>query len=133
MELTRQQERGVNLGSIVAAVVLILVALFVLTGSDQAGARYGILLILVVLLVVQVWLVLQARKATQQAREEALPVEEAPVQEDLAGLEEPAQMVIKCKQCGTVFPVADNGVRPLVAACPNCGKSGTIKVKADVA
>jgi hypothetical protein len=129
MPLTAQQVRSVNLGSIVLAALLILLALFVLNGSDQAGTRIAVLVVLAVLLVVQVWLLAEARKASHGPAPAAAEAEPVPAQ----SLEEPAQMVIKCKQCGTVFPVVDTGARPLVAACPSCGKSGTIKVKADVA
>ncbi|MCA1812679.1 MAG: Zn-ribbon domain-containing protein [Halobacteriales archaeon] len=134
MELTAPQVRGVNIGSIVVAALAILLALFVMTGSDQAGTRLLLLVVLAVLLVAQVWLLLQARRATQQAQEgepAAASAEVGPAAEP--SLEEPAKIIIKCKQCATVFPVTDDGSRPLVAACPSCGKSGTIKVKADVA
>jgi hypothetical protein len=124
-----QRLRQLHWASIVVAVLLVLLALAAFGGSGQGGARFLVLLALLALLAVQVvvWARERRRAAPQGAAWE--PGQGA---EPQPGLEEPARMVIRCKQCGEVFPVTDTGVRPLVAACPHCGKSGTIKVRADV-
>lgn len=125
--MEHKQLRALHLGSIAAAVVLLLLGVLVLGGD--AGARLLVILLLLGLLGVQLWLGWQDRKAAPA------PAEGQPWEEPAAAPAEPqpARMVIKCKQCGEVFPVIDTGARPLVAACPHCGKSGTIKVKTDAA
>ena len=123
LALADGQARTVHLGSIAAAVVLLLVALLALGGPDQGGARLAVIVLLLALLGVQVWLVAQAGRSPSAAPAEAWSGPVEPAQEE-------PRMVIRCKQCGEVFPVVDTGARPLVAACPHCGKSGTIKVKA---
>ncbi|HEV8359651.1 MAG TPA: zinc ribbon domain-containing protein [Candidatus Thermoplasmatota archaeon] len=112
--------RSLHLASLAAAVVLAIVGLFLLTGASNAGARLVIILVLVVLIGLEVWLYREARRVPSYAvAEEPLT---APAMQ---------RMTIRCKQCGEVFPVEDTGARPLIAACPHCGKSGTIKVRTD--
>jgi hypothetical protein len=106
--------------------VLLLLGLLVFQGTANGGARLMVLLLLAVLLVVEVVLYAQASRS-------APPAAAQPGGEPLQAAPQEQRIVIRCKQCGEVFPVEDTGARPLVAACPHCGKSGTIKVKHDVA
>lgn len=131
-ELRDEQVRTLHVATMGLAILLVLVALLLLGGPSDGGARLLVILVLLALLGVQVWLFLQDRKALQAA--EAQGWQPAGQGADVAPTPPPppgeaAKMVIRCKQCGQVFPVHDTGARPLVAVCPHCGKSGTIKVK----
>lgn len=128
MALRDEQVRTLHFGSIGLAVVLVLIALLALQGAANATPRLAVIVLLVVLLAVQVWLFLEDRKAIGAAQQQGWqePAQDvAPTPPPAAG--EQAKMVIRCKQCGEVFPVEDTGIRPLVALCPHCGKGGTIK------
>lgn len=123
MELAPARVRTLHYGLLAGAVVLALLGLLVFTGAPDAAARLTVIVLLVVLLVVEVGLYVRARRApipVDEGWHEAVPEE---------GAAEEQRIVIRCKQCGEVFPVEDDGARPLVATCPHCGKSGTIKVK----
>jgi hypothetical protein len=130
MELQDSQARTLHWGTIGLAVVLFLVGALALAGPGDAAARLAILLLLAVLVAVQVWVFVQDRRtlAAREADAGWVPPEAA-VQATPMAAEGAARMVIRCKQCGQVFPVVDTGARPLVASCTHCGKSGTIKVK----
>lgn len=130
MELQDTQARTLHWATIGLALVLFLAGALALAGPGDAAARLAVLALLVVLVAVQVWVFVQDRKALAAREADAGWVPpEAAVQGTPPAAEGAARMVIRCKQCGQVFPVVDTGARPLVASCTHCGKSGTIKVK----
>lgn len=125
LPLEPERARQLHIGALGAAVVLALVALFALGGAGNAGARLLVILVLLALVGLEGWMWWSARKAEEHG---------ASLEQQLWNTPEatPAERItIRCKQCGEVFPVEDTGARPLVAACPHCGKSGTIKVRTD--
>lgn len=129
MALSDVQVRNVHYSTAALAVALLLLGLLALGGAANATARLAVIALLVLLLAVQVWLFLQDRSSMARVDEAWTPPEAAQDIATPAGdLEQ--KMVIRCKQCGNVFPVMDTGVRPLVAHCPHCGKEGTIRTKA---
>ncbi|HET6315336.1 MAG TPA: zinc ribbon domain-containing protein [Chloroflexota bacterium] len=122
MELAPARVRAVHIGSLASAIVLLLLGVLVLTGPSNGSARLLVILLLLVLLGVQLWLFIRERRAPLPA-DAGWQEEVAPVQ----GQEQ--RIVIRCKQCGEVFPVEDTGERPLATTCPHCGKTGSIKVR----
>jgi hypothetical protein len=123
--LAEARIRQLHIAALGVAVVLALVGLLALGGAGDTGARLLVMALLVALVALEGWLWWQGRKLSEhysaEGWQEPTEVAKAP------------RMTIRCKQCGEVFPVEDTGSRPLVAACPHCGKSGTIKVRQDAA
>lgn len=121
MELAPQRLRSIHMISIAGAVILAILGIFLL--GANSGARLAVLVLLVILLGVQVWLYLRERREPAAAAATTWTGEDAPAETA------PQRVVIRCKQCGEVFPVEDTGVRPLQTTCPHCGKTGSIKVR----
>lgn len=119
MAVAPERARRVHLAVLAAAVALLLAGLALVATPGQAAARLLVLLGFVALLGLEVWLRTAPRGAPRAAG--AAPAAEAWAP---AAAE---QVTIRCKQCGEVFAVDDTGARPLVAACPYCGKSGTVR------
>lgn len=115
--MAQGKARAIHAVSIGGAVVLVLLGLSLSAGARNDGTRILILIILAALIGLEAWVWQQDRKYIQAQTWEPQDSSFVP------------RITIRCKQCGEVFPVEDSGARPLVAACPHCGKSGTIRTR----
>lgn len=120
MELARNPQ-AVFRGILVGAVVVVLLALWgTLGGWDGLTAvLIAAILLLLAGLAAELYVLRRTRPAPAAA---AAARNAAPA--PATGMER--KLTIRCKACGQVFTIVDDGRRPLVHACPSCGKSGKL-------
>jgi predicted nucleic acid-binding Zn-ribbon protein len=120
------------MGSTVAALVLLLFAIFaVFAGGSQSGT-----ILLVILLLLIAMFVFQALVVVTGLRQQPLADANPAWQESYAAPAPPPiarsgraslqTLTLKCSSCGTVFDVEDTGERPLRHVCPGCGSEGQL-------
>lgn len=126
------QRRRASMGSTIAAIILLLIAVAVVFGN-VANAGTILLLILVALIAMFVFqalvVVTGMRQQPLAAAGEGGVWEESYAAPPLppSSAAAPVQtLTLKCSSCGTVFDVEDTGARPLRHVCPGCGSEGQL-------
>ncbi len=121
LELTPPQRRNAIIGLLALAgfaFLLALVPTLLAWGAAGAYILTAVVLLalaLVGLLVILLWSETADLDAWTEAEEDALAEEEA------------EEFLLRCKHCGEVFSVLDDGTRPLRHSCPRCGTTGVIR------
>lgn len=112
-----------------AGVALLVVALLatVLKWDTVGVVLIAVIVLLIALLATELYVLRRTQPAPAPAIER---MSEASAHGEPTELRPVRRLTIRCKACGQVFTITDDGTRPLVHACPSCGKSGKLAERA---
>lgn len=124
-DLTVERRRQIFMVLAAVAALAFLFALVPTLLALPSAPSYLVIAVVVLAVDIIVMLVVLLYGETEEFDEDAVWTEE----EERYQEPEPEgqELLLRCKHCGEVFPVLDDGSRPLRHTCPNCGTSGILR------